>query len=169
MRVVSLVAIAAVVLPGWSAAQPRYPQALLAHVRELAGVCRDAGGKAGQSPNLVTVADLNGDGAMDYAVYVGGFNCEGAASALESGQSGSGLAVFVGGPGGTARRAYDDVVYDVRLDKPTNRLVVSVAGESCGQRNAARVPFSEIRACERPLVWNPQKQTFVYGPIKPFK
>jgi hypothetical protein len=45
------------------------------------------------------------------------------------------------------------------------RLWLDVGGLSCGQRNAANIPFSNWKFCSRPLNWNAAAGTFVYAPL----
>lgn len=159
------------VLPGMAAAQPLpsrsapVPAAVRAWVTELAGMCRDSGGRPGRSPQLTKFADLTGDGVTDYVVDTGAFNCEGAASALVNGQQGADLKVFVGGAGNTATQAWQGSVYSNTIETKAGRprLWVGLSGLSCGQRNAARLTFAEQAACERALDWDPRRRGFVLG------
>jgi len=148
-------------------AQTRLPAAVQAYVGALNKDCRGYGGKPGPSPDLVKSADLNGDGLADYLVNVGAYACEGAASAMGAGQSGADVAIFTGGPGGTAALAYEDTVYEAEIETKAGRsqVLMSVAGLRCGQKNAADLPFAAWAFCKRPLAWNPGTRKFAYGPL----
>lgn len=171
MRAHSLAIAAAASLGLASAGQAQGPQrlpaAVQAHVAGLHKECREYGGSPGPAPDLVKSADLNGDGLADYVVNIGAYVCEGAASALAAGQSGAGVTVFAGGPGGTATQAFSDTVYAANIETKAGKAQVfmEVGGAACGQRNAANVPFSNWTFCARPLVWNPAKRVFDYAPL----
>ncbi len=143
------------------------PAAVRASVAELAQICTSSGGRLARSPNLVQYVDLNGDGLTDYVVDAGSFNCDGAAGAMTNGQSGANLTVFVGAAANTATKAYSGSVYANEIDKKAAppRLYVGVSGPDCGQRNAAKLPFSQLAFCLRPLNWNAARKMFVLAPI----
>ncbi|ACK49218.1 hypothetical protein Msil_0238 [Methylocella silvestris BL2] len=143
------------------------PLELRRYIVELNNSCKEAGGAPGKSSNLVKFADLTGDAVVDYVVDVSAYECGGAASALSAGQSGAAVAVFVGGPNNTAVKAYDNTVYGVNIDEsgPKPRLYIDVAALDCGQKNAAKLPFSSWKFCSRPLDWNAAKNTFVFAPL----
>lgn len=156
--------------------RPRAPKQLPVevqkHIAGLAKSCKEMGGKPSKSPGLLSFADLNADGIVDYIVDVQQFNCEGAgASAFTNGQSGSDVSVYAGTPDGQARQAFAGSVYSVQLDKAAEppKLTVGVAGLACGQKNAASLPFSAIKSCERVLVWDAGKKALVLGPTLPAK
>jgi hypothetical protein len=48
---------------------------------------------------------------------------------------------------------------------PKPRLWIDVAAQQCGQRNAAKLPFSDWQFCSRPLDWDPAKRTLVLASI----
>ncbi|WP_309644721.1 hypothetical protein [Phenylobacterium sp.] len=148
-------------------ARPRLPAAVNAYVAELNKECRSYGGSPGSSPDLVKSADLTGDGLPDHVVSHDAYRCDGAASAMGAGQSGAYVAIFASGPGGLATKAFGDTVYGATIETKAGRSVVlmSVAGLACGQRNAASVPFSQIKSCDRPLAWIPAKRIFDYTPM----
>jgi hypothetical protein len=153
-------------VPTGRAATP-LPSAVRQWVIDLGKICTDASGRPGKSPDIIKYADLTGDGIMDYIVEEGAFNCEGAATAMENGQSGSDVSVFVGGAGNTATRVYSGSVYATRIDKsgPRPRLYVGVSGQLCGQRNAANLSFAQQDFCLRPLNWVPARHTLVLAPV----
>lgn len=161
----ALILIAAAAGPAAAAPAP-LPVAVRAHLAELAKACREYGGRPGAMPALVQSADLTGDGLADYVVDLNVYNCEGAASAMGAGQSGAAVAVFVSGPGGVARRAYDNTTYGANIATAGGkaRLWLDTAGFECGQRGA-NIPFSNWKFCSRPLNWNPAKGAFAYAPL----
>ncbi|WP_374571628.1 hypothetical protein [Phenylobacterium sp.] len=169
MRTIPLVLAAVLASAGAASAAPapRLPAAVQAYVAELNKSCREYGGAPTAAPNLVKVADLNGDGLPDYLVNVGAYSCEGAASAMGAGQFGADVEIFAGGPGGTAAKAYENAVYDAEIVTKAGKTEVwlMVSGEACGQKNAINLPFSDWKACKRSLVWNAAKRQFVFAPL----
>lgn len=129
--------------------------------------CRGFGGKPGKAPDLLRAADINADGVRDYVIDLNNYRCDGAASAMGSGQSGAALTVYVGGPSNSAIQVYSDTVYASKIQTIAGKaqLWVDVAAASCGQRNAANIPFARWEFCSRQLVWNEAKQTFAYAPL----
>jgi hypothetical protein len=150
-----------------AAQAPRLPAAVQGSLQQVHKICLESGGTPGKSPDLIKVQDLNGDGLADYVIYLASYVCDGAASAVSSGQSGDGVSIFVGQPAGTARLAFEDTVYNVTVTTAAGRstVAVDVAGLACGQRNAAQVPFSQIRSCTRNLNWDAPTRKFVYAPL----
>ena len=152
-------------------AQPRpagvAPAALTKDVFDLAAACRDYGGKPGKSPGLIQMADLNADGLTDYVLDLNAYNCEGAASAMGAGQSGAAVSVYVGGAGNTARKVWNGLAFQAKIEgapaKP--RLWLAIQGLDCGQKDAARRAMADQKGCNRPLNWNAAKSTFTYAPL----
>ena len=143
------------------------PPEVRKHLAALNAECRGYGGQPGNSPGLIKVGDLTGDSAVDYVIDLNGYNCEGAASAMAAGQSGAGVAVFASGPGGAATKVYENTVYAAAIDTkgPKPRLYLDLGGVECGQKNAAKIPFSNWKFCSRPVDWNPAKRTFDLAPL----
>jgi hypothetical protein len=171
MRALVPLLIACSIVAGPAAAAPISANSLPMEIRkfvvELNNECKSYGGQPGKSSGLIKFADLTGDGLVDYVADLNAYQCQGAASAMGAGQSGAAMSIFVGGPGNTAVKVYDGLVYGTTVDKtgPRPRLYLDIAGLDCGQKNAARVAFSDIKSCSRPLDWNPAKRTFVYAPL----
>lgn len=136
-------------------------------INEAHNMCKDAGGKPGKSSKLITFVDLTGDGVMDFVMDLNNYQCEGAASALTAGQSGSALTIFVGGPGNTAKEAYHALVQapEVITVGSAKRLYVGVMGLDCGQKNASKKAMVDVEVCLRPLNWKADKQIFVLAPL----
>ena len=120
------------------------------------------GGKADIS-RAVTVVDLTGDGKDDFVFQVGGIVCPGAASLY--GDREKGITVYVGDGAGGAAKAFNDAVFDVKVERTgaTGTLWLTVSGKQCGKPPAA--DFAHENFCERPLVWNPTKKTLEYAPV----
>lgn len=161
--------IAAMALP--QTPNIRSPNQLPLQVRKsivaLHAQCKDFGGVPGKSPQLVKVADLNGDGITDYVIDNASYDCDGAVSAMSNGQSGAGVEVLVGGPGNTATPAYENSVYAATIETVGGKstLWLDLAGVPCGQTNAARIPFSNWKSCSRALAWNATTRKFVLAPL----
>jgi len=72
------------------------PQEVAAHIEDMNQICREAGGTpAAPKIGLLVSGDLDGGGAVDWAIDEGRFNCDGAVS-IFSGSGGSQVYVFVG-------------------------------------------------------------------------
>ena len=143
------------------------PATLRKAIAEDNAMCTDMGGKPGRPSKLVQFVDLNGDGLTDFIKDLGYYNCEGAASAMSAGQSGSAVTIFVGAPGGVAVEAYHAVVQGTKLIGPPGKqtLYVGVMGPDCGQKNAAKKAMADVEVCLRPLAWKAATKTFVLGPL----
>lgn len=172
--VTGLAALAATATP----AQPRppgyAPASVTKDVLELHAMCREAGGKPGRSPGLIQMADLNGDGLADYVVDINSYNCEGAPSAMGAGQSGAVVSIYVAGPGNTARKVWNGLAFEAKIEGAgaKRRVWLAIQGRDCGQKNAATLSMAEQKGCNRPLTWDATKHTFKYGPlaeVRPFK
>ena len=129
--------------------------------------------QAWQSPGLIQTADLNHDGLTDYVLDLNTYNCEGAASAMGAGQSGAAISIYIGGPGNTARKVWDGLAFQAKVQGAgaQARVWLAIQGRDCGQKNAANIPMANQKGCNRPLNWNPAKGTFAYAPLaeaKPF-
>jgi hypothetical protein len=149
------------------------PGALTRDVMALGAMCRDSGGKPGKSPGLIQQADLTGDRLTDFVLDLNTYNCEGAASAMGAGQSGGAISIYVGGPGNTARKVWEGLAFEAKVEGKGSkaRVWLAIQGRDCGQRNAANVAMADQKGCSRPLNWNPAKGTFAYAPLaeaKPF-
>jgi hypothetical protein len=161
-----------VALPASALAAPPAPAPapVRADLAALHAECRSYGGRPGASPNLLKSADLNGDGLAEYVIDQGGYNCDGAASAMGAGQSGAAVRVYAGLAGGGAKLAWQNTAYGTSIVSAGGRarLWIDTAGFECGQRGA-NIPFSDIKACSRPLNWSPAKSAFIYAPLSEAK
>lgn len=163
----ALLVLAAITPQPAHAAEPPIPNTVIQHVAGVAKACKEFGGTPAKSPGYMSKADLTGDGQVDYVLDLNLFRCDGAASALASGQMGAGITVFVTGPNNSAIQAFDDVAYGTTIDTASGkpRLYLSVAGAQCGQKIGPNTPFSDYQGCERPIVWNPKTKKFAYAPL----
>jgi hypothetical protein len=171
----SLMMIAMAMAMSAQAAQPApgtmspnlLPMEIRKAVNEVNALCKDSGGNPGRSSKLIRFIDLNGDGFTDFLMDLGYYQCDGAASAVGAGQSGAAVTIFLGGPGNTARKAYDAVTQEVEIDTQgaAPRVFIAVMGAECGQKNAANLPMSQVAVCSRPLKYNAVTQTFELGPL----
>lgn len=150
------------------------PMEIRRAVNEANTLCKESGGKPGQSSKLIKFVDLTGDGVIDYVMDLAFYDCEGAASAMSAGQSGNAITVFVGGPNNSATRAYQGVSQGTEIvtvaGKP--RLHLVVMGADCGQKHSAKRAFSDVAVCTRPLNWDGAKRQFVLAPlreVRPFR
>lgn len=178
MKTFAYVAAALVVSSSsFAAAQPApagyAPVTLTKDVLALGATCRESGGKPGKSPGLIQQVDLTGDGLTDFVLDLNSYNCEGAASAMGAGQSGAVISIYVGGAGNTARKVWEGLAFQAKVEHtaPRARVWVAIQGRDCGQRNAAQASMADQIGCNRPLNWNAAKSTFAYAPLaeaKPF-
>jgi len=177
MKIFTSVATALLLSATLASAQPApagyAPVALTKDVLALGASCRDFGGKPGKSPGLIQQADLTGDGLTDFVLDLNSYNCEGAASAMGAGQSGAMISIYVGGPGNTARKVWEGLAFQAKVDRTAARARVwlAIQGRDCGQRNAAKRAMADQIGCNRPLNWSASKSTFAYAPLaeaKPF-
>jgi len=134
-------------------------------VEEMETECRDVDAVPGDSPELVTVVDLTGDGIDDYVIDQGAFACIGAAS-LYSGSGGSQMMIYVGTSDGRARPAFGHGHFGVSVERDgsTGQVVLGVGGEACGQ-NTEGLSRAEYQGCLRPLAWDAARQEFDFAPL----
>lgn len=154
-----------------AAAAPQPPPGpVTADIAALNAECRSYGGRPGPAPGLLKSADLNGDGHAEHVIDQNLYNCEGAASAMGSGQSGAAIRVYASLPGGGVKLAFQTTAYGAKLAPAGGRLRlwIETTGLDCGHRNAG-VPFSEQKFCSRPLAWSPAKAVFVLAPLSEAK
>lgn len=155
-----------------AAAQARrqLPALIQKDLAEMARMCKEAGGRPGRSPELLTVVDLTGDGVADFVVDQGAFNCEGAAS-LFGGSGGSQVAAYVGRPDGQAVAAFASGSFGMRIDKAARpaRLELQVGGPLCGQKVTPRMARAEYRGCWRPVLWNARTGKLDFAPVSQVK
>jgi hypothetical protein len=172
MRLSSLLQLGAacmLVAASGSIAAPREPDLPATIRKDIEGLersCREAGGQPTDSPGALLVADLTGDGLVDYAIDQGGFVCRGAAS-IFSGSGGSEVTVYVSTSGSDAVRVFSQGSHGLKLDKGVRpaRLYLQVAGVLCGQRDALKVARAEQVFCWRPLSWSQQTQRMDFLPV----
>lgn len=165
----SMVLLAPAAVAQAQSAKPKLPALVAKHVSDMAGECRESGGKPRPSPDLLHVVDLTGDGLPDYVIHNGAFICEGAAS-LFSGSGGSSMAVYVGTPDRQAFAAFGSGTFGVTIEPATRpgqppTLLVEVGGPLCGQRVTDNTPRSSYKYCQRPVLWNAATRKMDYAPV----
>lgn len=158
----SLTALLAALALSNALAAPPLPAAVSRVVNTMNSDCQGVGGRPGTSRGLVSAVDLNGDGRMDYVIYTGAFDCEGAAS-LFVGASGGSVEVFLSAADGSAASAFEHGVADMRLEQ--GRLWLAVGGPLCGRKVGHDTPRSAMQACWRPLQWDPGRRKLDFAPL----
>lgn len=153
--------LAALALTDALAAKP-LPTAVRKVLNTMNADCQGVGGKPGASPGLVSTLDLNGDGRMDYVIYTGAFDCEGAAS-LFVGTGGGSVEIFLSAADGDAARAFEHGVDGMRVEQ--GRLWLAVGGPLCGQQVRDDTPRSAMQACWRPLHWDAGRRKLDFAPL----
>ena len=109
--------------------------------------------------NTVQKADINGDGVTDYVISDGQVDCAIGAS-FRHGNGGTGVIIFAGTATG-AVKAYDDTVFDVKVEN--GKAWVGVGGHRCGQGEFKS--RADAISCDLPLLWNAAKQKFEEAPV----
>lgn len=164
----TLPALLCLVLCGALAA-PKLPSPIRAVIDDMRAECRSLGGKPGASPGLLTQADLNGDGQVDYVIDTAAFDCEGAASAF-TGTGGGSVQVFVATEDGGASPVFEHGAMGLRVER--GELWLAVGGPLCGQEVTDTTPHSAVRACWLPLQWLTDRLGMTFAPLsraRPFK
>ena len=162
---------AAVAIPSGAGAQQgpsgRPPAEITQDILKLGATCRESGGKPGKSPGMLQIADLTGDGLLDYVLDLNTYNCEGAASALGAVRTGATVMIYIGAPGGGARKVFDGAAFGAKVrGAPRQRVWLDLQGMDCGQQDAASLSMAAQKACSRPLNWNPARGDFAYAPLR---
>jgi hypothetical protein len=170
LRILVPLCIAAAVASGAGAQQglsARPPTVIMQEVQKLSARCREAGGAPGKSPGMMQIADLTGDGIVDYVLDLNTYNCDGATLSLEGGRKGAAILIFVGAADGGARKAFDSAAFGAKVrGAPRQRVWLDLQGEDCGQRDAASLSMAAQLACTRPLNWNPSTNGFDFAPLR---
>lgn len=113
--------------------------------------------------DAVKRADLNGDSREDYVLFVGWLACDNAPSVF--GDREKTVMVFAGDDAGGARLAFDEQVYDARIEERGTARVLwltTSAGE-CPRPPAKS--FAEETFCDRAVMWNPSGR-FELSPVE---
>jgi hypothetical protein len=152
------IALGAMGLAGHAAAQAKLPPPVAADLKDATTLCSDAGGKPNAASAVKTV-DLDADGKDDFVFYWGSIECDGAASIY--GDREKTVTVYKGDGAGGAVAAFNDRVFDAKLEGA--KLWLTTSGAGCGKPPAA--DFASESFCERPLVWDAQAKKFVYAPV----
>lgn len=148
--------------------QSSLPVTVQRELAQMTTACKEVGGKSSKSPGLLTIADFTSDGVLDFVLYQGLFNCEGAASLFSLGAQGGGqVIVYIGTPDGQATEAFNDGALDVKIDNDTKpaKLHLMNRGQFCGQKISDKMSRSEYKACWRPVIWNERSKKLEYAPL----
>lgn len=151
------------------------PMAVQNKLLSMEKECQKAGGKVGESLNLLVAVDISGDDIDDYLINEGLFKCDGAAI-LFSSAGGSSVSVYVGVQDGDAVLAFEHGVNGIMGDENLigvniNRnvkpaiLELSVGGILCGQQVAKNVSKLDYKSCWRPLRWNNKISRFEFSEL----
>lgn len=144
-------------------AAPALPAAVGAALDAFRHDCIDVGGTP-DTEDDVRRADLNGDGRDDFVLYTGWITCKNAYSIY--GDREKALSVFVGGDNDGAALAFEDAVFDAKIERPDARpaqLWLTTWAEGCGVPPAAT--FAAEHFCDRAIVWNAATRRFDYAPL----
>ncbi|WP_100177189.1 hypothetical protein [Bradyrhizobium nitroreducens] len=137
------------------------PAQVLSEVRDIAGLCKEVGGRPLTGP-VIGHGRLAGGPAF-WTVDGATLECEGAWS-LFSNAHGWDSVIFVSLPDGQVKR-FTVVGFGLTTApaaSPT-RLWAAVAGVNCGQRDARST--AETIGCERELVWRADAQQLDFAPL----
>lgn len=162
------VALCLVALAAPAAAAPTaLPPDVQRYIAGFDQICRQAGGSPGNHTGMITVADLTGDGQPDFVIDIHNYNCLDAPASVAAGRDGMAVAIFVTGSGGSAFKAFEAITDGATVEQQgsRSRVYLDVGGVDCGQQNAASLPYTEWKFCERPLDWNAMKKTFQFAPV----
>ena len=150
-----------------AAAPSSLPPDVQRYVAQFDQICRQAGGSPGNHTGMITVVDLTGDGQPDFVIDIHNYNCLDAPASVAAGRDGMAVAIFVTGSGGSAFKAFEAITDGATVEQQgsRSRVYLDVGGVDCGQQNAASLPYTEWKFCERPLDWNAMKKTFQFAPV----
>jgi hypothetical protein len=165
-RVILFVATLLVATYAQAQLTKKLPLTVQREIAEMEKICREAGGKPANSPGLLTVTDLTGDGLPDFVIDQGVFNCEGAVS-LFAGSGGSQMSVYVGDSTGQASKVFDSGSFGIKIDKTQTpaKVLVMVGGHMCGQEMTATTPRSDLKSCWRSVDWNEKTKKMQFVPV----
>ena len=131
----------------------QFPQMLR---KALDAECVSNGGTPGQSPNLFRKVDLNGDGIPDLVFDRNNYECRGAA--MGTGEYGTTLTIFIGGPSNSVAEVYTGAFYGSRVENSADgkqSLIVADALD-CDMADAA----NKSNACGHRVVLNARTHPF---------
>ncbi|MGL4728851.1 MAG: hypothetical protein ACRCWO_08845 [Bosea sp. (in: a-proteobacteria)] len=111
------------------------PAAAQNALNEYAKTCKDMGGQPGGFAGKgVYIADLNGDGALDYVYYLGGYSCPGgpAGAGFCGASGGCSLDVIMSSPQG--HRAVEGWIgiHDVAISRAGNQEILELTNNDRG-------------------------------------
>lgn len=145
------------VLSGQSPCLPKktdLPTVLHRELDALRQMCQNSGGRITASPDLLSKADVNGDGIDDYIVNENHIQCS-------KGQDTASVQVFISTDTKQVMPPISQEATAVRVDsraKPA-QLQLQVRGSLCGKKSG-----TAAAACWRPWIWNGRTQKLQLGP-----
>ena len=162
MKRVPIILAAVVMMVTPSAAAPRdFPPEVAEHMKHMADICEEAGGKP-LADKFVVHDRLNG--VEVWAINEGAFNCDGAAS-MFSGSGGSQVVVFMRSPDGNAKKVFEHGAYGMEMQRsgPVVTLWIGVGGPLCGQPGSPS--HTDSLSCDRSLVWDNAARRLDFTPL----
>lgn len=161
------VAAIALVLQGTAYAAPPSASGLPAkvrqHVKDLNFYCSRLGGIPSNSPSLLRIVDLTGDGRADYVIDVARYQCRKAAIFGYGGHDGSPVFIYVAGVKGRAFLGYEGQSQGgtrIRAHEGRHQVWLTVGALKCGQPRGSAKSFADWWWCSRPLEWNARTNKF---------
>ncbi len=137
------------------------PAQVLSNVRDIAGLCKQVGGKPLSGPTIEHGRLVGGH--EFWTVDEATLQCEGAWS-LFSNAHGWNSAIFISRSDGLVKR-YTVVGFGIKSERVASlsKLWASVGGANCGQKGARST--AEMIGCERELVWRAEAQQLDFAPL----
>lgn len=137
------------------------PTQVLSEIREIAGLCKQVGGRPLSGPAIEHGHLVSGPEfwTLDEVTL----KCEGAWS-LFSNAHGWNSAIFVALPDGQIKR-FEVVGFGLKSESvaSASKLWAAVAGANCGQKDAHST--AEMIGCERELLWHAGSQQLDFAPL----
>jgi hypothetical protein len=142
------------------------PPAVVKEMDDLAESCRGFGGEPGDGHEAVKRGDFNNDGIADYVIYVGDYNCDGAASAMApTAARGATAILYLGSPNGALTRVWAGDVWGTKVGQQNSRdvLLVDVAGADCRAAKSAK-DIASMEQCARAVRFDDKKKVWKLAP-----
>ena len=133
------------------------PPQVAQEVSNLQGNCQLMNKTPPPVDDYVTRIGLTGSGIDDWLINTSGIACAGYTGGAGSGSL---VEIFVGLPGGQARKVFARHALGVEIRGST--VWLGSSGDQC--RGAAATPPATATRCQVPLIWNKAAQRFDEGP-----
>lgn len=146
---------------------PTLPAIVMQDVKDLNYWCSRFGGVPPKSADFVQKVELTGDSRSDYIVDLGRYVCKKHAAFMDGGHNGLPIRIYVIGPRGAVRLAYDDYSHGVELtsSRGSTRVWLKTYALNCGQPRDSRRVFAAAWFCLRPLEWNNCSKRFRFASL----